>query len=230
MLMRQAPFLVFDSPNYTNKRSENAYLKLADQCLRFELKDASNNIGPIGSGLTRAQFASDLQPVRVCGDYNKQRRKSQYPYNGHKVLVAGRNEPLAAHINRRQDDPLAKLNLVPVNITQPVLHARIKVRPQLFLMVEQPRQLLLIARNPGIYKNRLEEPFVSERDDVLQAARVEHIGPVRPPAHSIELAALLVGVSKLEAPVISVVAEREHQRVRKRHVGGVVGVDLRKRP
>src|SRR6266566_7364154 len=152
--MRQAPFLVFDSPNYTSKRSENACLKLADQCLRFELKDASNDIGPVGSGLARAQFASDLQPVRVCGDCNKQRRRSQCPYNGHRVLVAGRNEPLAAHINRRQDDPLAKLNLVPVSITQLVLYTRIKVRPQLFLMMEQPRQLLLVARGPGVCKNR----------------------------------------------------------------------------
>src|SRR6266566_6342949 len=226
--MRQAPFLVYDSLNYASKRSENACLKLADQCLRFELKDASNDIGPVGSGLAKTQFADDLRPVRVYSNCNKQRWRSQCPYNGHRVLVAGRNEPLAAHVSRRQDDPLAKLNLVPVSITQPVLHARIEVRPQLFLVVEQPRQLLLVARGPGVRKNRLEEPFVSERDDVLQAARVEHIGPIRPPTHSIELAALLVGVSKLEAPVISVVAEREHQRVRKRHVGGVVGVDLRK--
>ena len=58
---------------------------------------------------------------------------------------------------------------------------------------------------------------------------MEHIGPVRLPAHSIELVALLVDVSKLEAPMIFMVAEREYQQVRKRHIGGVVGIDLRKR-
>ncbi len=58
---------------------------------------------------------------------------------------------------------------------------------------------------------------------------MEYIGPIRPSIYSIEFAVLPMDVPKFEALVISIVAEWEHQRICKRYIGGVIGVDIKER-
>ncbi len=58
---------------------------------------------------------------------------------------------------------------------------------------------------------------------------MEYISLIYPLTHSIEFTVLSVDIPKFKTPMISVVVEQEYQRIYKRYIGGVMGIDIRER-
>ncbi len=58
---------------------------------------------------------------------------------------------------------------------------------------------------------------------------MEYIGPIYLSIYSIEFTVLPIDVFKLEAPIISVVAEQEYQQIYKKYINSIMDVDIKER-
>jgi hypothetical protein len=74
------------------------FLKLSSNIAFFgELKDPSDQIGPIHGLLAREQFTLHL-PIRICGLGDEEMQVPKVAGDGYGILVGGLHETLAAHM------------------------------------------------------------------------------------------------------------------------------------